>query len=181
MHVDWSQVGALLGHGVGYLTVLLLCLCGVLLSALTFSGTWLVLAATVLAAWLRAPGFPGLVTILLFLLLCLAIEVVEWLAGAWGVQRRGGSKLAGVAALLGGLLGLLLGSLLPLFMLGPLLGLFAGSFGLAYLVERYRLKHHGAALHIATGAILARAAMLMVKITATLFMVAVLLIGLLVA
>lgn len=180
MHLDWTQIGALLGYGAGYLAVLLLCLCGLIFSALTFSGTWLVFAATLLAAWLHAPGFPGLVTIIIFLLLCVGIEVAEWFAGAWGVQRRGGSKLAGLAALVGGLLGLLLGNLIPLLFVGPLLGLFAGSFGLAYLVERQRLKHHAAAIHIATGAVLARAAMLMVKVAATLGMVAVLLLGLLV-
>jgi uncharacterized protein YqgC (DUF456 family) len=181
MHLDWSQLAAFLGHGVGYLTVLLLCLCGLVLSALTFSGTWLVFAATVLAAWLRAPHFPGLATILIFLVLCVSIEIAEWLAGAWGVQRRGGSMLAGLAALVGGLIGLLLGTLIPVFILGPLLGMFAGSFGLAYLVERSRLKRHDAALHIATGAILARAAMLMVKVTATLGMIVILLLGMLLA
>jgi uncharacterized protein YqgC (DUF456 family) len=181
MHLDWSQIGVLLGHGVGLLAVLLLCLGGLILSALTFSGTWLVFAATLLAAWLYAPGFPGLVTIIIFLLLCVGLEVAEALAGAWGVQKRGGSKLAGLAALLGGIIGLLLGSLLPVFILGPLLGLFAGSFGLAYLVERSRSKQHQAALHIATGAILARLAMLVVKVTVTLGMVVILLIGLLVA
>jgi uncharacterized protein YqgC (DUF456 family) len=173
-------MGALLGHGAGWLAVLLLCLGGLLLSVLTFSGTWLVFAATLLAAWLRGPTFPGLATILLFLLLCVAIEVAEGFAGAWGVQKRGGSKLAGLAALLGGFLGLLLGSLLPLFIIGPLFGLFAGSFGCAYLVERSRSRQHQAALHIATGAILARLAILVVKVTATLGMVVILLVGLLV-
>ncbi len=180
MQLDWSQMGALLGHGAGWLAVLLLCLGGLLLSVLSFSGTWIVFAATLLAAWLRGPHFPGLTTILLFLLLCVTIEVVEVFAGAWGVQKRGGSKLAGLAALLGGFLGLVLGNLLPVPILGPLLGLFAGSFGLAYLVERNRCKQHQAALHIATGAVLARLAMLVVKVTATLVMVVILLVGLLV-
>ena len=181
MHLDWSQIGALLGHGAGWLVVVLLCLGGLILSALTFSGTWFVLAATLLASWMRSPRFPGLTTTILFLLLCVTIEVAEWLAGAWGVQKRGGSKLAGLAALLGGFLGLLLGSLIPVFIMGPLCGLFAGSFGLAYLVERSRSKQRQAALYIATGAILARLTMLVVKVTATLGMVVILLVGLLVA
>ncbi len=178
MHIDWSQVGALLGHGAGYIAALLLCLAGLVLSALTFSGTWFVLGAALLLAWLRGPGFPGAATLIVFLLLCIAIEVAEWLAGAWGVQKRGGSKLAGVAAMFGGLLGLLLGSFIPIFVIGPLLGLLAGSFAGAYLVERHRLQAHAGALHIATGAILARIAMLLVKITVTLGLVVFLLLGL---
>lgn len=181
MHIDWSQVGALLGHGMGYVGALLLCLAGLLLSALTFSGTWLVLGAALLFAWLRGPGFPGAATLIVFLLLCIAIEVAEWFAGAWGVQKRGGSKLAGVVAMLGGVLGLLLGSLIPIFVIGPLIGLLTGSFTGAYLVERHRLQAHAGAVHIATGAILARIAMLLVKITATLAMITFLLLGVLFA
>lgn len=135
------------------------------------------LAATILAAWLRGPAFPGVVTIAIFALLCVSIEIVEWLAGAWGVQKRGGSKLAGLAAMLGGFAGLFLGGFIPVPILGPVIGMFAGSFGLAYLVERNRLKHHDPALHIATGAVLARIAMLLVKITATFAMTLALFIG----
>ena len=181
MHLDWTQIGATAGHAAGFFAVALLCLAGIILSALTFSGTWLVLGATILAAWLRGPKFPGIATIVIFILLCIAIDAAEWLASAWGVQKRGGSKLAGLAAMLGGFIGLLLGNLIPIFIIGPLLGMFAGSFGLAYLVERNRLKKHDPALHIATGAVLARIAILLVKVTATLGMIAALFIGMAIA
>ena len=181
MHLDWSQISATAGHAAGFFAVAVLCFAGLVLSALTFSGTWLVLGATLLAAWLRGPKFPGVATLVLFVLLCIAIDVAEWLAGAWGVQRRGGSKLAGFAAMLGGLAGLFLGAFIPIPIVGPLIGMFAGSFSLAYLVERNRLKKHDPALHIATGAVLARIAILLVKITATLAMIAILFIGMAIA
>lgn len=180
MALDWSSIGATTGHLAGYLVVALFCLGGVVVSALTFSGTWLVLAATLLAAWLSGPQFPGWITVVSFLLLCIVIEAAEFLAGLWGVQKRGGSTLAGFAALLGGILGMLLGSLIPPPVVGTLLGMFGGSFGLAYYVERRRLSHERAA-HIATGAVLARVAVLLLKVTATLGMIATLYIGMAVA
>ncbi len=181
MSVDWTQIATTAGHSAGFLAVVLLCLAGLVLSALTFSGTWLVLGATILAGWLRGPKFPGIVTIVIFVLLCITIDVAEWLAGAWGVQKRGGSKLAGLAAMLGGFAGLFLGNLIPIPIIGPLIGMLAGSFGLAYLVERNRLKKHDPALRIATGAVLARIAILLVKVTATLGMIAALFIGMAIA
>lgn len=180
MSFDAASMSATAGSLAGYLAVALLCAAGVIVSALTFSGTWLVLLATLLAAWLSGPEFPGWITVAVFALLCAAIEVVEVLAGLWGVQKRGGSKLAGFAALAGGLLGMFVGSFIPVPVLGTLAGMFAGSFGLAYYVERRRLSHDQAA-HIATGAVLARIAVLLLKVTATLGMIAALYIGMAIA
>jgi uncharacterized protein YqgC (DUF456 family) len=181
MHIDWSQIGETAGHAAGFFGIALLCLAGLVLSALTFSGTWLVLGATLLAAWLRGPKFPGIATIVVFVLICIAIDIVEWFAGSWGVQKRGGSKLAGLAALLGGFAGMFLGTFIPIPLVGSLIGMIAGSFGFAYLVERNRLKKHDPALHIATGAVLARIAILLLKVTATFGMILTLFIGMLIA
>jgi len=95
------------------------------------------------------------------------------MAGHWGVRRRGGSRLAGFAAMGGGLLGLVLGSMI-LPVIGTFLGMLAGSFGLAYVVERHRLQASAPAAHIATGAVLACVAMLMLKVAVALVLVAVL-------
>lgn len=180
MHIDWAQLAGSTGSAAGIVVIVLLCAGGLLLSALSLSGTWLVLAATALAAWTSGPEFPGVATIALFAVLCLAVEAAEWLAGAWGVQRRGGSKLAGFMALLGGLAGMLLGSLL-VPVLGALPGALAGSFALAYIVERRRLQRHEHALHIATGAVLAHIAVVLVKVTATIGMITALFVGMAVA
>jgi uncharacterized protein YqgC (DUF456 family) len=91
-----------------YFGVGVLCLLGFILSCLSLSGTWLVLAATGLAAWFHWPEFPSIGTLVVFLVLCIGVEVLEALASMWGVQKRGGSKAAGWAALGGGFLGMLL-------------------------------------------------------------------------
>jgi uncharacterized protein len=148
---------------------LLLCLGGLLLSALSISGTWLVLAAAALAAFLVEPGqAPGWKTLLGMAALCTAVDVLEWFAASWGVRRRGGSRAAGWMALLGSLGGMILGTLLiPIPLLGGMIGMVAGSFALVYWTENRRLQHANHASHIATGAVLAAMSMLLLKVAAT--------------
>jgi uncharacterized protein len=153
----------------------LLCAAGILVSALAFSGTWIVLSAAIITFF--AADFPSLGTVILFVLLCIGAEVLEALAGWFGIRKRGGSRAAGLAAVAGGLLGAVFGSvLLPI--LGTFFGMLAGSFSLAFLAEWSRLKHHGDAAKIASGALLARLAVLFLKTALTLAMSAWLLTGL---
>jgi uncharacterized protein YqgC (DUF456 family) len=76
-----------------------------------------------------------------------------------------------VAALVGGILGLLLGSIIPVPLVGSLIGMLAGSFGLVYWVEQRRLSHSEQAAHIAWGSVLGRMAMLLLKVAVTLGMI----------
>ena len=161
-----------------YTLVGILCLVGFILSCLSLSGTWLVLTATGLAAWFNHPGFPGIGTLVIFLLLCIGVEVLEALASAWGVQKRGGSKAAGWAALGGGFLGMVLGSFIPFPILGNLIGMMVGSFGCAFLVEHAKMKKADHAAHVAFGAVLARIGVIFLKTGVTLAMIILLVIGL---
>ena len=147
----------------------LLCAGGLLLSALSVSGTWLVLAAAGLAAFLTNPGqFPGWPVLAGMTAVCAAVDAIEWFAAAWGVRRRGGSRAAGWMALLGSLGGMILGSvLIPVPLLGGLIGMLAGSFTLVYWTEKRRLQRIDHAAHIATGAVLAGMAVLLLKVAAT--------------
>ena len=72
MGIDWQTIGAFWVYAL----VALLCLGGFLLSCLSLSGTWLVLAATGLVAWMRWPAFPHIGTLVVFLLICIGVEVV---------------------------------------------------------------------------------------------------------
>lgn len=149
-----------------------LCVAGLVLSCLSISGTWFVLCAAMLAAVAKPWPFPGWWTIIVFAVISAAVEVVEGLSGAWGVRSRGGSRLAGLAAIAGGLVGLALGSWIPIFAVGPLIGMLVGSFLLVYLVERRRVATAGSAVSIAWGAVMARVLTLFLKVVATLGMTA---------
>lgn len=162
-----------------YGLIALLCIVGLLGSCLALSGTWLVVLATAIAALYRPGLFPAWWIVLTFALFSALIEVIEFFASAWGVQRRGGSRLAGFAAVAGGLAGMLLGAFIPVPVLGPLLGMVAGSFGLAYLVEYKRLQKREQATHIATGAVIARISIVFLKVVATLGMALIIGVGML--
>ena len=173
MGFDWQTVSSV---GI-YSLAALFCFIAFILSCLSLSGTWLVLTATGLLAWARWPDFPGIGTVVVFTLICIAVEVIEALAGTWGVQKRGGSKAAGTAALFGGFIGMLLGGFIPIPIIGNLVGMLAGSFGLAFWVEHARMKKADHAAHVATGAVLARLTVIFIKIGVTLALIFALAIG----
>ena len=170
--MDWQSTGAFFA----YAFAALICLGGLVMSCLSLSGTWLVLAATGLLSWLRWPDFPGIGTLVVFLLLCIGVEILEAVAGAWGIQRRGGSKAAGWAALFGGLLGMVLGGMV-VPVIGNLLGMLLGSFGLAFWAEHARIKKANHAAHVAFGAVVARLGVIFLKVGITLAMITTLVIG----
>jgi uncharacterized protein len=157
------------GGFLGWTACVLLCLGGLVLSMVSISGTWLVLAAAALAAFLTGPGdFPAGPTLLGMAAACAGVDILEWFAAAWGVRRRGGSRAAGWFALLGSLGGLLLGTLLiPVPILGGLAGMLAGSFALVYWTEQRRLQRADHAAHIAAGAVLAGISVLLLKVVVT--------------
>ncbi len=161
--------------------IALLCLLGLLLSAVGVSGTWLVVGAAALAAAHGSGDFPDGGVVLAMAVLSALVELAEWTAAHWGIRRSGGSRLAGFAAMAGGLIGALLGLFIPIPLVGSLAGLMAGSFGLAFLVERSRLRHDGRAARIAAGAVFAALAVLLLKSVVTLGMALWLWIGLVLA
>jgi len=165
------------GLWIGWAAVGLICIAGILLSCLTLSGTWLVALAAIIAALLSHTAFPGAVTIVIFIAVCIAVEVIESVAGSIAVTKRGGSKAGGLAAFVGGLAGLFLGGFIPVPIVGSLLGMLACSFGLTYLVEWCRLKATDSATHIARGALMARVFVVCLKVATTLGMIAYLAIG----
>ncbi len=152
------------------LIVGMLSLAGLLMSCLSLSGTWLVALAAALVALSPVDGMPGWMLFILYLAIATAVEGIEFLAGVWGVRRRHGSRLASWAALVGGLAGMVMGTLIPIPVFGPLVGMVAMSFVLVYAVERHRLQASAPAAHIAFGTVLSRVAVIFVKIGTTLAM-----------
>ncbi len=173
---NFLNIASSVGVGLGLAAAALLCLTGITLSCLSLSGTWLVTAATALIVLITDTPFPSLWTVIAFVVLSALVEVVELAAAAWGVKRRGGSKLAGVMAVVGGMAGLVLGTAIPIPILGNLIGMLAGSFGLVFVVEHRRLKKTGEAANIALGAVLGRVTIIALKLCVTMGMTAYLII-----
>jgi uncharacterized protein YqgC (DUF456 family) len=65
---------------------------------------------------------------------------------------------------------MILGTFIPIPVIGSFIGLIAGSFLFAYWVERRRLVHNGNAAHIARGAVWARLLVMFVKTVVALAM-----------
>jgi len=172
MDGNWQAMGEVTAYTIAGLV----CLAGFFLSCLSLSGTWLVFGVTAILSAIFWPDYPGILMPLVFLLLCVGVEILEAVAGAWGVQKRGGSKAAGWAALGGGFVGMVLGGLV-VPVIGNLMGMLILSFTAAFLVERSNMKQAEHAAHIAFGAVLARISIIFLKIGVTLAMTAALFIG----
>lgn len=175
--MSWEAVGAWAGSAALFTGVGILCLAGLLLSALSLSGTWCVVGAAAIAAAARSSPFPSWGLVVTFAAVAAAIEGAEFLSSYLGVTRRGGSKTGAFVAMLGGIAGAILGAFVPPPVIGSLVCMMAGAFAGAYWTERRRAKEKAA--HIAWGTVLARLAILALKFGATAVMAAVLIGGLL--
>lgn len=94
---------------------------GWVLQLVGLPGTWLIVAATALFAWLLPPDAPtamGWPAVMTLLVLAVLGEVIEFVAGALGVATSGGSRrgaaLAIVGSVIGGVAGLFVGLPIPI-------------------------------------------------------------------
>jgi len=141
-------------HSTGWIVASLLCLGGIFASLLSFTGAWLIVLAA-LALFLIQPETPMDWTLIaVFVVICIALEIVEFFSAKLGVSKRGGSAAAGWAALAGGIAGMFLGTFIPVPVFGTLIG----------MIEK--------AAHIAWGAVWARLIVMLVKTVAALCMTA---------
>jgi len=149
-----------------------MCLIGIVLSMVTISGTWLVLLAGLLFKVTHVSLSPSWTMLVILAVMAILVEVFEGLAGYFGVLKRGGSKFAGfiasVTSFIGGIIGTII---IPIYILGSLIGLIAGGFLGAYAVEYYRLKHNNKAIDIAMGTVIAKVFMMVLKVIVTLIMI----------
>jgi uncharacterized protein YqgC (DUF456 family) len=123
-------------------------------------GTWFMVLSTAVAAWLQwQPGVPAgsqpisLWTLLALVGLAVLGEVLEFIAGAAGARRAGGSSRGAVAAIIGGVAGAILGTfLVPIPVLGSLLGAAGGAGMGAWGVELAGGKSMDDSMRIGLGA-----------------------------
>lgn len=155
-------------------------LAGVLLSLTTIVGTafvvlglpgiWLMVLAALGVEWWR-PELLSWSAIITAAALSVLAEVAEFLAGAVGAQKAGGSKRAALGAIAGGMLGAIFGTvLIPIPIVGTVLGASIGAGAAAAGLElTLRDKTVGDAGRVGTGAFIGR---LLATIIKTIFAVA---------
>jgi len=132
-------VDGLGAHGpywVVALTMLVVAPLGVFLTALTLPGTWFMLLAAVLFQWWQPSTFSWW-TLGVCIGLAVLGEVLEMFASAAGASRAGSSKRAAIGSVVGSLVGgLACTFLIPIPIIGTLLGAVGGAACGAMLVER---------------------------------------------
>ena len=112
--------------------MLLLNALGVVLVALQLPGTWLIIVATAGFAWWTGAGWGagviGWEVILALVVLAVIGELLEFAAGTAGGLIAGSTKWGAFAAMVGGIVGAMAGTvLIPIPLVGTLVGAVAGA------------------------------------------------------
>jgi len=136
------------------LTLTLVALGGLFLTAIGLPGTWIFLAVASGALLLDPSGPLAWWAIVAGVALALVAEAIEWVMASRYARKYGGSRRAAWGALLGGIAGAIVGFPVPL--LGPLVGALVGTF-LGALVAEYSVTGlAGGAERVAWGAMVGR-------------------------
>lgn len=99
-------------------------------------GTWILLGSAALVDALTPADLFSARTIWMGVVLALLGEALEFFAGAQGAKRAGAGRRGTRGALIGGIAGAIVGGLLlPIPLVGSLVGATVGAFGLATWAE----------------------------------------------
>jgi len=121
-------------------------------------GTFLQIAAALVLALSSGGVLMAWYWVVLFLVLALLGEGIEFLSGQWGARKFGGSKQAAWGALIGGLCGAIFGGvLIPIPVVGSLLASFIGTFAGAIIGQMREEKMKALNLRVGVGAVIGRA------------------------
>ena len=117
--MDYAIAAILIALNAGCLVLVLLRLPGV----------WLMVLSTALVAWWRwDDGMFSVWTLIAILILAAISEVLEFVAGAAGTRKAGGSRWGAAVSIFGGIAGAIIGTaLIPVPVLGSLIGAIAGA------------------------------------------------------
>lgn len=114
-------------------------------------GAVLVFLGLLLASWTDGFVRVGPITLVVLALLTVAVYVVDFLAGAYGVEKSGASRMAVVGAFVGTFVGLFFG--LAGLVLGPFIGAVLGELVVRRQLAGAGLAGAGAWLGIVLGAV----------------------------
>lgn len=127
-------------HWIYYIILATIQFAGLFFTLLGLPGIWLMVGATAVYAWMTHPQqYVGFWTLGTLLGIALLAEIVEFLAGAGGAKKAGGSLRAAVGAIAGGLIGAFVLTFgLPVIgtIIGGCIGAFVGALAAEYSVAR---------------------------------------------
>jgi len=126
----------------------LLTMGGFVANVLGLPGNWMIVAMAAACWWLIAPdqaSYVGTGPLVAIIVIALIGELLEFIAGALGASRVGGSKRGTVLAIFGSIggaiLGLFFGNLIPIPIIGPVIASLvlgaSGAFAGAVTGERW--------------------------------------------
>ncbi len=113
---------------VYYLLLFVVMITGLLLNIVGLPGLWLIVAAyagyAALTHWVYV-GLPSLITLIV---LALIAEIVEFVAGAAGSKAAGATRRGMIGAVVGGFLGAIFLSVIPIWVVSQIVGACLGAF-----------------------------------------------------
>ena len=137
---------------------------GWLLAVIQLPGTWFILLATAVYDWHFAWKPIAWQLLVIMVLLAVAAEVVDLLAGMKGAQQAGASRAASWGALIGGFCGTVLFIPVPIPIFAPVVGGLLGCFAGALIAERNVHGDAGKSARVGFGAAVGRLVGLLIKL-----------------
>jgi uncharacterized protein YqgC (DUF456 family) len=124
---------------------------GLLLTPLGVPGLWIMIAVLAAGAWY---GKVSIAIMIVCVVLAAIAEVIEFLIVKRLNTKYGGSRLAFWGAIAGGIAGAMMGA--PIFLIGPLIMGFLGTFVGAATATLYETKHLDRSTRVGWGVVLGR-------------------------
>lgn len=149
-----------------YALLAVACVIGLVVNVVGLPGIWLIpLAAIVYKLLPWTGGAVGWWPIVAIVGIGVVAELAEFIAGAAGSAKAGGSKRGMFGAIVGGITGAIGGQVvIPVPLLGAIIGAFIGSFAGTYLVEfAWVRRTHAESMDIGVGALKGRVVGVVVK------------------
>ncbi len=145
--------------------LILACCASWCLTLFTLPGNWIMVGLAAGFAWMYHPPEPhglswGVVGAVL--LLAGLGELVEFVAGAAGAAKEGGSRRGMILSIVGAAVGSVLGAIVgvPIPIVGPIVaalgGAAAGAFCGAYLGETWKGRDHASTMAVSKAALVGR-------------------------
>jgi uncharacterized protein YqgC (DUF456 family) len=149
-------------HYIIFILFLIVALVGFISLIFGLPGNFIILAGSILYGWYG--GFREITLKVIVLLTALAVfgEVVEYIFGILGAKRRRASKGAIICSIVGGIVGVVLGT--PFLLgIGSVIGALLGAFTGAFIFEFFEGKGVSQAVESGWGAFVGRVAGMLTK------------------